>query len=363
MALIECKECLTSIAESAKTCPKCGFEPVSAVKDKSRFEAFLNFLGGPFVVPAATAILGCMTLLYQERSHENEKLQTMIESAVSGDSAKERSAVQTITYLAKHREIEPSFALSILGTVVRDARDEQLRGEVYDALENLAGEDSNLKGFDKYERLEILCLRASLTPSQFQRQKNIHAIEKFVTNDELKVQASSKLLSLVEHLSDPQSLIDLLLSVSAYGNKPDMLEKVIPSLCKAVKLRDHFGNESNEDVVNFLMKVAVDLKSDTAVTQSIAQDESYLDVKETSRLQMRLYLARALVAKAKKLRDDSLTAFENIVSSHGLGDDARLLLDGIGRTTEDPNLPTIVKTVNHYLDGEKDVGDHKFSTR
>ena len=268
MALIECKECLTSIAESAKTCPKCGFEP-TAVKDKSRFETFVNFLSGPFVIPAATAILGYMTLLYQERSHENEKLQTMIASAVSGDFAKERTAVQTVTYLAKHRQIEPRFALSILGTVVRDARDEQLRGEVYDALENLAGEnDSNLIGIDKYERLEVLCLRASLTPSQYQRQKNIHSIEEFVTNDDLKVQASSKLLSLVEHLSDPQTLIDLLLSVSAYGNKPDSLEKVIPSLCKAVKLRDHFGNESNEDVANFLTKVEDDIKSAKAVNQS-----------------------------------------------------------------------------------------------
>jgi hypothetical protein len=362
MALIECKECLTPISESAKTCPKCGFEP-AAVQNKSRFEGFLNFIGGPFVVPAATVILGCVTLCYQQRSHENEKIQTMIESAVSGDSARERTAVQTATYLAKHRDIEPSFALSILSTVIRDARDEQLRGEVYDALENLSGEDSNLNGFDKYERLEILCLRASLTPTQYQRQKNIHAIEEFVTNDDLKVQASSKLLSLVEHLSDPQTLIDLLLSVSAYGNKPDILEKVIPSLCKAVKLRDHFGNESNQDVVDYLMKVTVALKSATALNQSIAQDKSPLDVRETSRLQMRLYLARALVAKAKKLRDNFITDFENIVRSQGLGDDAKLLLDEIGRTTEDPNLPTMVKTVNHYLDGEKDVGDHRFSTR
>jgi hypothetical protein len=246
MALIECKKCLTSIAESAKTCSKCGFEP-GAMKEKSRLEIFVNFLSEPFVIPAATAILGYMTLLYQERSHKNEKLQTMIESAVSGDPAKQRTAVQTVTHLAKHRQIEPSFALSIFGTVVRDARDEQVRGEVYDALENLAGEnDSNLVGFDKYERLEILCLRASLTPSQYQRQKNIHAIEEFVSNDELKVQASSKMLSLVAHLSDPQTIIDLLLSVSAYGNKPDLLEKVIPGLCNPVKLRDHFGKESNE---------------------------------------------------------------------------------------------------------------------
>ena len=360
MALIECKECLTSIAESAKTCPKCGFEP-AAVKDKSRFEAFLNFLGGPFVVPAATAILGCMTLLYQERSHENEKLQTMIESAVSGDSAKERTAVQTVTYLAKHREIEPSFALSILGTVVRDARDEQLRGEVYDALENLAGEDSNLKGFDKYERLEILCLRASLTRRNFSVRRTFMLSRNSSPMTNLRYKPLRNCFLSLNICPTPKPLSTC--SVSAYGNKPDMLEKVIPSLCKAVKLRDHFGNESNEDVVNFLMKVAGDLKSATAVTQSIAQDESSLDVRETSRLQMRLYLARALVAKAKKLRDDSLTEFENIVSSHGLGADARLLLDGIGRTTEDPNLPTIVKTVNHYLDGEKDVGDHKFSTR
>jgi hypothetical protein len=90
-----------------------------------------------------------------------------------------------------------------------------------------------------------------------------------------------------------------------------LLEKVIPSLCKAVKLRDHFGNESNEDVANFLTKVEDDIKYAKAVNQSIAQGRGSLDVREASRLQMRLYLARALVAKGKNLRDDSLREFEN----------------------------------------------------
>ncbi len=80
-----------------------------------------------------------------------------------------------------------------------------------------------------------------------------------------------------------------------------------------------------------------------------------LDVREASRLQMRLYLARALVAKGKNLRDDSLREFENIVGSLGLGDDARLLLDGIGRTTEDSNLLGIVESMSHYLDREKKI--------
>ena len=70
---------------------------------------------------------------------------------------------------------------------------------------------------------------------------------------------------------------------------------------------------------------------------------------------MRLYLALALVAKGKNLRDNSLREFENIVSSQDLGDDARLLLDGIGRTTEDSNLPGIVEAISHYLDREKKI--------
>jgi hypothetical protein len=50
-----------------------------------------------------------------------------------------------------------------------------------------------------------------------------------------------------------------------------------------------------------------------------------------------------------------LREFENIVSSEGLGDDARLLLDGIGRTTKDSSLPGIVEAMNHYVEGEKKI--------
>src|SRR5438045_8754321 len=88
---------------------------------------------------------------------------------------------------------------------------------------------------------------------------------------ELRLQASSKLLSLTQHLSDPQTLIDLLLSVSAFSNSPDMLEKAIPILCKAVKLRDHFENESNQDVTEFLEGIVERIEAVKAVNQSIAQ--------------------------------------------------------------------------------------------
>jgi hypothetical protein len=78
---------------------------------------------------------------------------------------------------------------------------------------------------------------------------------------------------------------------------------------------------------------------------------------------MRLHMARALVAKDMHIRDESLRELEKIVTSQDLSDDARMLLDRIGRTTEDSNLSAIVKAVNHYLDGEKNVENHKFSTR
>jgi hypothetical protein len=94
-----------------------------------------------------------------------------------------------------------------------------------------------------------------LIPFRIGGLPNLNLSIGFIANeasDGLKLQGTSKLLSLTQHLSDPQTVIDLLLSVCACDSDPDMIEKVIPNLCKAIKLRDHFGNESNQDVLGFL---------------------------------------------------------------------------------------------------------------
>jgi RNA polymerase subunit RPABC4/transcription elongation factor Spt4 len=266
MALIQCAECSGTVAESAEFCPKCGNKN-KPPKPRNWVDTLIAAIPGSIIISTATAILAYLTFFYQKETQENEKLQAMIESAVSDNAAKERTAIQVVSYLAKESKLSPKFALSILGTVVRNGGDEKLRGEVYDAVQNLTEEGSpNSLKFDKYEQLEVFCLRAALTPVQNQRQTNIRKIEEFVrkvqpkdsvananeTSGGLKLQGASKLLSLTQHLSDPQTVIDLLLSVCACDSDPDMIEKVIPNLCKAIKLRDHFGNESNQDVLGFL---------------------------------------------------------------------------------------------------------------
>jgi hypothetical protein len=312
-----------------------------------------------------------LTFFYQKETQENEKLQAMIEASVSDNAAKERTAIQVVSYLAKENKLSPKFALSILGTVVRNGGDDKLRGEIYDAVQNLTEEtSSNALKFDKYEQLEVFCLRAALTPAQNQRQTNIRKIEEFIRNsrprasianangatDGLKLQGALKLLSLTQHLSDPQTIIDLLLSVCACDSDPDMIEKVIPNLCKAVTLRDHFGNESNQDVLGFLELVISHIDDSMKVA-----NEAGPNLREASRSKMRLYLTRAIIAKSKDLRNNSLRALEKIVTSENLYDDVGLLLDGMGRTTQNPNLPSIVKMVSSDLAREKKVAAPKIA--
>jgi hypothetical protein len=368
MALIQCTECSATVAENAEFCPKCG-NKYERPKKRNWGDTLISAIPGSIVISAATAILAYLTFFYQKETQENEKLQAMIESAVSDNAAKERTAIQVVSYLAKESKLSPKFALSILGTVVRNGGDEKLRGEVYDAIQSLTEESSsNSLKFDKYEQLEVFCLRAALTPAQNQRQTSIRKIEEFVRNDRpngpianeasdgLKLQGASKLLSLTQHLSDPQTVIDLLLSVCACDSDPDMIEKVIPNLCKAVKLRDHFGNESNQDVLGFLELVIIHIDDSTKVANGAGSN-----VREASRSKIRLYLTRAIIAKNKDSRNDSLRALEKIVTSENLYDDGRLLLDGIGRTTQNPNLPSIVDTVSSYLAREKNIGAPKIA--
>src|SRR5262249_49404860 len=156
------------------------------------------------------------------------------------------------------------FALSVLGTVARSSEDPKLRREAYDAIENLTTERSSfdLEKLDTYDKLEIFCLQAALTPSQYFRQKNLSYIEKYATDDVLEHEVASKLLALSQDVSDPQTKIDLLLTVFIRYNDPDMMQRAIPTLYSAVKERDPSENDSNEDVLNFLELVAQKNKDD-----------------------------------------------------------------------------------------------------
>ena len=371
MALKQCTECTAQIAENAECCPKCG-NKYEQPKRRKWGDTLISAISGSIVISAATAILAYLTFFYQKETQQNEKLQAMIESAVSDNAVKERTAIQVVGYLAKENNLSPKFALSILGTVVRNGVDEKLRGEAYDAVQNLTGENSsNLGKFDKYDLLELFCLQAALTPAQKQRQTSIRNIEEFVSraqhsqfsarakeaDESLKLQVASKLLSLTQHLSDPQTVIDLLLSVCACDHDPDMIEKVSPSLCEAVKNRDRFGNASNQDIIDFLESVITRIDSDKMA------DGASANARDIKRSEIRLYLVRAMMAKNETLRNGFLRELEKIVVSENLYDDTRLLLEGISRTTQNPSLLGILKTVGSFLAREKNLSSPKMAQR
>jgi len=176
MALTNCKDCSARIAENAESCPACGSE-FTRPKAKSWFEMFMTN-SGPLILPAAGTILAYITFVHQASVQETQQLQTMVESAVSNDATKERTAVRLVSYLAKLDKISSSFALSIFGTVARNSQDEKLQSEAYDAIQNLVEEGSfSLPRFDRHDQLEIYCLEAALTPAQYWRQVNLHKID------------------------------------------------------------------------------------------------------------------------------------------------------------------------------------------
>jgi hypothetical protein len=389
MALIRCKECSAEIAENAEFCPKCGYK-YERQKTRNWGDTLINVIPGPVVISAATAILAYWTFFCDKQTKENEKLQTMIESAVSDHAVKERTAIQIVSYLAKENRLSPKFALSVLGTVVRNGGDEKLRGEAYDAVQNLTDDAK----FDQYDRLEVFCLRAALTPAQNQRQKNIRKIEEFVqpvgyfpetkeakeakeARDGLKLQAASKLFSLTQNLSDPQTVIDLLLSVLACDKDPDMIEKVIPTLRRAIEIRDQSGNASNQDVIGFLDKAIEQIEnnrpganvreaslSESMVASLSDMEASLSEIRQASRSEIRLYLARALIAKNTDSQN-SLIHLQEIAMSKDLDlcDDTRMLLDEIGRATQNPILLSIVKTGSSYLHCEKNPETNRIAAQ
>ena len=321
MALVKCKECAAEISENAESCPRCGIK--SGPRKNRGWLDTLNVVSGTLtavfgtlVIPAAGAALAWFTFVYHKNSQENEKLQAMIESAVSQDTAKERTAVRVVSCLAKLNKLPAPFALSLLGTVARSSEDPKLRREAYDAIENLTTERSSfdVEKLDTSDKLEIFCLQAALTPSQYFRQRNLSYIEKYATNDLLEHEVAAKLLALSQDISDPQTKIDLLLTVFIRYNDPDMMERAIPILYSAVKERDPSQSDSNEDILNFLDLVAKENKDD--------------------RSKIRLNLIRAVVTNNQDSQKDYLEKFAIIGARKEIRDEAKRLLESITRTAK-----------------------------
>jgi len=336
MALTNCKDCSARIAENAESCPACG-SVFTRPKASSWFEVFTT-ISGPLILSAAGTVLAYITFVHQASVQETDQLQTMVESAVSNDSIKERTAVRLVSYLAKLDKISPSFALSIFGTVARNSQDEKLQSEAYDAIQNLVAEGSfSLARFDRHDQIEIYCLEAALTPAQYWRQVNLNKIEQYIgrypTDKTLKYLAASKLLGLSQDISDPQVTIDLLLSLPARLNSPDIFERAIPLLCKAVKQRS--TDSSGKDVADYL--------------EAIARESDAID-RDGLRFRIRLYLARALVTKDQSIHDSSLREIAQISASDaGLKDDIEKLFEGVARNIEDADLRHEVESARTYL--------------
>lgn len=341
MALISCKECSAAIAENAESCPSCGFV-FTRSKTKSWFEVF-GTISGPLILSAAGTLLAYITFVHQTSTQETQELQTMVESAVSNDVMKERTAVRLVSYLAKLNKISPSFALSIFGTVARNNQDEKLQSEAYDAVENLVEEgSSSLARFDQHDQLEIFCLQAALTPGQYWRQVNLHKIEQYSTDTTLKYLAASKLLALSQDITNPQAAIDILLSLPVRLNNPDIIERAIPLLCKAIKQRS--ANSSGSDLADYLEQIA----SESDATQ-----------RDGLRSRIRLYLMRALVTKDQSIRESSLQEIAQISAANAdLDEDTQRLFDSVARNLEDVDLRNAVELARTHLAllKEKPVG-------
>jgi hypothetical protein len=281
----------------------------------------------------AGATLAWVTFNYKKQSQENEKLQAMVESAVGQDRAKELTAVRVVSCLAKIDKLPASFALSVLGAVARNSDDPKLRREAYDAIENLTLEPKSVEKLDAYDKVEIFCLQAALTPCQYFRQKNLGYIEKYATDDVLGHEVAAKLLALSQDVSDPQTKIDLLLTVfNRYGD-PEMMQRAIPMLYSAVKERDPSQSDSNEDVLSFLEQIARQNRGD--------------------RSQIRVYLALALVTNDPHAREDYLGKFALAGAGKNTRDEANRVVESVERTAkDDPALVSILHSAFENLADE-----------
>jgi len=327
MTLTKCKECGAQISENAELCPSCGIKCTGRrsrgwIESLNIVSGTLTAVFGTLVIPTAAAALAWFTFLYQKNRQENEKLQAMVESAVGQDAAKERTAVRVLSCLAKLDKVPAPFALSVLGAVARNSGDPQLRREAYDAIENLTLEPSSVEKLDAYDRLEIFCLQAALTPCQYFRQKNLGYIAQYATNDLLGHEAASKLLALSQDVSDPQTKIDLLLTVFIRYGDPDMMQRAIPILYTAIQERDPSRSDSNEDVLKFL-EVVVQQNKD-------------------ARSRIRLYLALTLVTNDQHLREEYLGKFALVGAEKDTRDEAKRLVESVARTAKDDSVLALI---------------------
>jgi hypothetical protein len=337
MALTKCKECSAAISENASSCPRCGDGPFPS-KTRNWFGIFNSF-SGPLILSAAGTVLAYITFVHQAERQATEQLQSLVESAVSNDAVKERTAVRLVSYLAKLNKLSPSFALSIFGSVARNGQDQKLRSEAYEAIESLMQESPfSFARFDKYDQLEVYCLQAALTPAQYWRQTNLHKIEQYSADKTLKYEAASKLLSLSQDITNPQASIDILLSEPIGLNNPDIVERAIPILCEAVKQRS--SKTSDKDVADYLGTLAQDV-----VTTN----------RDGLRTQIRLFLARALITKDRSAQENSLNEIARICAiNQGLGDDTEKMIEAVTRNTPDAGLRKALDTAHNYLTLLKD---------
>jgi hypothetical protein len=148
----------------------------------------------------------------------------------------------------------------------------------------------------------------------------------------LKYQAASKLLVLSQDVSNPQASIDLLLSLPILVNNPDIIERAIPILCRAVKERSNAG--AGEDVADYLSRI---------LRQPDRTDRDGL------RSQIRLYLARALVTRDQKIHGTSLEEIARIAASKTDLVDTATLFDGIARSVQDADLRNAVEAARSHL--------------
>jgi len=141
------------------------------------------------------------------------------------------------------------------------------------------------------------------------------------------------LLALSQDITNPQAAIDILLSLPVRLNNPDIIERAIPLLCKAIKQRS--ANSSGSDLADYLEQIA----SESDATQ-----------RDGLRSRIRLYLMRALVTKDQSIRESSLQEIAQISAANAdLDEDTQRLFDSVARNLEDVDLRNAVELARTHL--------------
>jgi hypothetical protein len=239
-------------------------------REGSRWWQRIAASAGPFVTSIVVPILsslggvavGYFSFFHNVAVEDTNQYKTIVESAVSNDEAKQRTAVRMVTYLAKSKTIKPTVGLSVLGIVARTAKTEDLRNEAVDAIENLF-RVQGLLNLDPYDYVELLTLRAALSPAESSRRENLHTLEtdpKVTSEPDLRRAAGLKLLALSHAVPDhPQTVIDLLLSIPSVIDDRDIIAREVALLFKAIKNRPK--SVPAKDVADYLYQLAKDKRT------------------------------------------------------------------------------------------------------